>query len=255
MAAIITLLLFFWIVTMFAKGLDKMQNASWERTSKQIKKRDAFFANIYTIAWTYYQMEEENAIRACCEWKAKDKRIGHDFISPGIQLEHMTEKLYGEGISHAAIKKAMQDLFNEDVEWFIKNPNPVDGDRLGREYIQVPKIRAVITDQEVEDIMNYNKYGHGLPKLGSFYSFSTAMNATCARSISCIPEKLDERVYRYTMGTLDQNGDISYKKWTRAGTPKDYQYNILQKEKLQSTPKLKYQFNDTSDGNSETKED
>lgn len=244
MAAIITLLLFFWIVTMFAKGLDKMQNASWERTSKQMKKRDAFFANIYTIAWSYYQMEEENAIRACCEWKSKDKRGSNTYIYPGKELEKQTEKLYGEGLCHASIKKAMEDLLNEDIDWFIENPDPEDRGRFGREYIQVHKIRAVVNDEVVTQLMSYDQYGQGLPKLWAFYSFSTAMNATCEKSIACIPEKLDERVYKHTVGTISPNGDISYQRCRRAGTPKDYQYNILQEEALQSTPKLKYQFQD-----------
>lgn len=138
----------------------------------------------------------------------------------------------------------MNDLLQEDVDWFIRNPNWEAARQFGKEYIQVPKSMAVLTDNEIFALISPSCSSEEIPELGAFYSFSVAMNATCPKSIQCIPEKTDERVYLCNTGTIDYKGDITIKKEKRTGAPCNYLYEVLQEEALQSTPKQAYQFQD-----------
>ena len=239
---------------MFAKLKDWARDSDWKRTREQIKKRDAFFANIYTIAWSYYQQVEDQAIMDCCEFYS---RINKEAVSKGIidysntiriipaySLEGEAKKIYGEIISVACVRKAMNDLLQEDVDWFIRNPNWEAARQFGKEYIQVPKSMAVLTDNEIFALIRPSCSSEEIPELGAFYSFSVAMNATCPKSIQCIPEKTDERVYLCNTGTIDYKGNITIKKEKRTGAPCNYLYEVLQEEALQSTPKQAYQFHD-----------
>lgn len=176
MAWLITLALFLVVGGGIAKFIDAERDKQYLRSKRPDIAPNEYYANIYVLAWNYYQILEPQVLRAY----AKEKPNIPGANIPGSSgMSQFSEKAFGEDLQLLAVKKALLEL---------ESKKAIQLDRTDKVKVQTLAEEALAN----------------IPNLGYFYNWGTAALTTTSWIKHNIPRNTDSRTYR--AGTLVRTG-------------------------------------------------
>lgn len=209
MAWIITLALFWGIGSLLCRKIDKRTAVQYERKKEERENHDFFFASIYVMAWYYYQQLEPQVLNAWAEIPGGGPERAN--FPASIQMEKFSEQIFGEPITHKAIKTALQR--RSELGWPIYVP---------AQTAQAPYDRGwTLSDSQWIDFDTIaSALISKIPNLGSYYQWSMASQVERGPISEYIPPHEDPRTFEYR-GPMYFNGKIQWRTQRRTGAPAD----------------------------------
>lgn len=191
MAWLIALGLFWWIGSAIAKGIDRVNYAAYKQRDSDKNDQEVFFANLYAIAWSYYQELEPQAFHAW-EQAGEPSAPYHNAYA----FQSFTEKAFGRNVEDQAVLLAWKALREAGNPVYVPNPDLKQAStRLGRGFV----LYKGEAEPDVHELWHrtYHFGGFSAHPLYAFYDFNFAAKADAKLAFECMPEVDDPRVGYY----------------------------------------------------------
>lgn len=191
----------FWLVGKFlAACADNASDSAFQKGKIHKQEYELFFANVYVIAWDFYQRLEPQVLSACAETEEFWYLEGHEGSVPGTQeMERFSYKVFGETITRKSIQLALQRMKDLRIPIYEPNTNLKEKQKFGFEWVKIER-----------DAINFQTLSYPIeqkiPKLGDRYAWGFTDLVTDKDIRSYIPERSDPRTYEYT--NTDPNGAL-----------------------------------------------
>lgn len=225
MAWLITLALFWSIGLIFAKSRDKVSERHSQQVGERSQEINTFLANVYVLAWHYYQQMEPQVLQAWAEVPGGANRDAAIPETPAFS--YFSQQVFGQEIHCKAIELAIRKLMEMQKIIMAQEGNSYGRSRYSQRLIPV-KYGEFNFDSDVTYLWLYE-----LPKLGDFYFWHFASKTHDPEIQQYIPQKTDSRVYQYLSPYIDVANKIRWIKTNRHGVPRDYEKscrNLSQKD-------------------------
>ncbi len=190
--------------------LEAKEHERAERAFVETTKERRFLADVYVVAWSYYQKLEPQFYQA---WI--DKYKGRKALVPlpdSASMNQESSNIFGESIRHASIRKAIEDLVQyPEIRIYQWN--------------NACKLTPVVSNLDVDPVAATAQIDSRIPCLGDFYHWDLIALRTGASDFiqSLVPERTDVRVYQYNSPVWDQmNGQYKFTLIRRQHVPEDY---------------------------------
>lgn len=248
MAWIITLALFLWVGSLFAKRADKAADKQFLKGEQNLKKEEPFFENFYVVYWYFYQQMEKQALdkwaeryqkKKLKEWEGEeeDREESDPFWHPNRETWFNFQKqTFGESADQRAAQVAYAQMMEHGCKMLMPNPDEQKKRQHGFEYVEVTKHSSVNID-EAARYLNIWAF-HKMPVVWEYFDFKFASNVTDPWVISLMPEFDDFGVAHYQVGRYT---------YTRKGTPSDYDAQVQQVRRQSQKPMKPYKHHATKD--------
>lgn len=227
MSWIIALVLLFWLGMTVCKIADKTKYKEFQSNREEHDHQIEFIANLYVVAWEYYQDLEKQAISA---WYA-DGMAGCP--TPGYELTTYSRNSFGMSAEDKSIVLAYQFLRDHGIPVYKKNPNLREGRKFGRELIQVEPRERIDIEETALGFSSMDEL-RNIPQIYNFYLANHVQNELIKQKI---PSKFDVRTYTFYART---------KRLERPGVPKGYADEVRM-EYVNSMREGKHQYHIEAD--------